>query len=335
MHNGAPRFTCTSPNLPHPHFPTAPPPPPAPTHPPNTQPPPPPGRGGAATPPLPPPPPPPSERRAASSPHPLPAQPAAVRQACPPPARSCGWVCTACMAGQCAESSGQPSSAPQAACEPQDRPSNQIKSNTPPPPQRLHIPLTHSPPPPPPARITPYTYSPPPPPAPTHPPNTQPPPPPPPPRAHNPVHILPPPPPPPPLPPPFPTTVAPRVRYGTWCPTRTSRLPCANHVYSAIGIPAQVCPILGPGWLSGRRDGFAGPGKPCRLGDPKEGGKSKWLPGQSLRAPIFFPSGQPLRTAPKDHQPPTSNRYQPPTTNRQPPTAANRQPHQPPSATNH
>ena len=49
----------------------------------------------------------------------------------PPPARGWGWVCTACMA---AESSGQPSSAPQAACEPQDRPSNQIKSVLPEPP---------------------------------------------------------------------------------------------------------------------------------------------------------------------------------------------------------
>ena len=39
-----------------------------------------------------------------------------------------------CMAGRCAELSGQPSSAPQAACEPQDRPSNQIKSNQIPPP---------------------------------------------------------------------------------------------------------------------------------------------------------------------------------------------------------
>ena len=38
-------------------------------------------------------------------------------------------MCTACMAGRYAESSGQPSSAPRAACEPQDRPSNQIKSN--------------------------------------------------------------------------------------------------------------------------------------------------------------------------------------------------------------
>ena len=52
------------------------------------------------------------------------------RPAPPPPlARGCGWVCTACMAGRYAELSGQPLSAPQAACEPQDRPSNQIKSN--------------------------------------------------------------------------------------------------------------------------------------------------------------------------------------------------------------
>ena len=39
------------------------------------------------------------------------------------------------IAGRYAESSGQPSCAPQAACEPQDRPSNQIKLN--------QIPLTH------------------------------------------------------------------------------------------------------------------------------------------------------------------------------------------------
>ena len=41
----------------------------------------------------------------------------------------------------------------------------------------------------------------------------------------------------------------------------------------------------------------------------------------------------PLRTAPRDHQPPTANSHQPPTaTNRQPPTATNRR--QPPAATN-
>ena len=46
-----------------------------------------------------------------------------------PPARGRGRERTACMAGRYAELSGQPSSDPQAACEPQDRPSNQIKSN--------------------------------------------------------------------------------------------------------------------------------------------------------------------------------------------------------------
>ena len=60
----------------------------------------------------------------------------------------------------------------------------------------------------------------------------------------------------------------------------------------------------------------------------------------SLRSPIFFL----VRTAPRDHQPPTANRqlptagpHQPPTANRQPPPTANRQlptagPHQPPTA---
>ena len=56
---------------------------------------------------------------------------------------------------------------------------------------------------------------------------------------------------------------------------------------------------------------------------------------------FFFCSGPPLRTAPRDHQPPTANHQPPPTadrrqppaaTNRQPPTTANR--HQPPT-TNH
>ena len=47
-------------------------------------------------------------------------------------------------------------------------------------------------------------------------------------------------------------------------------------------------------------------------------------PGRSLRDQIFFFL---LRTAPRDHQPPTANSHQPPTaTNRQPPTATNRQP---------
>ena len=40
--------------------------------------------------------------------------------------------------------------------------------------------------------------------------------------------------------------------------------------------------------------------------------------GLSSRTPLFFL----LRTAPKDHQPPTANRHQPPTANRQPPTIA-------------
>ena len=48
-----------------------------------------------------------------------------------------------------------------------------------------------------------------------------------------------------------------------------------------------------------------------------------------LKEPIFFCEGPPLRTAPRDHQPPTANCQPPPTANHQPPTA-NR--HQPPTA---
>ena len=58
--------------------------------------------------------------------------------------------------------------------------------------------------------------------------------------------------------------------------------------------------------------------------------------GRSLRDQIFFL----LRTALKDHQPPTANSHQPPTANRQPPTASHQPPPtasgQPlPTATNH
>ena len=54
--------------------------------------------------------------------------------------------------------------------------------------------------------------------------------------------------------------------------------------------------------------------------------------GLSLGSQIFFAcQGSPLRTTPRDHQPPTANRHQPPTANRrQPPPTANRQP--PPTA---
>ena len=97
-----------------------------------------------------PPPPPGGERRLASSPHPPPRLTRGTAASLPPPARGGGWVRTACMAGRYAESSGQPSSAPRAACEPQDRPSNQIKSNLPP------LPPPHPPYPPP----TPYPYTP-------------------------------------------------------------------------------------------------------------------------------------------------------------------------------
>ena len=83
--------------------------------------PPPPCLGGGASPP-----PPPTEcaRR------PPPPAPGTARGLPPlPPRRTdADGVCIACMAGRYAESSGQPSSAPQAACEPQDWPSNQIKS---------------------------------------------------------------------------------------------------------------------------------------------------------------------------------------------------------------
>ena len=90
------------------------------------------GPGGRCDPPPPTLPPPPSPAASVARPpppHPLPAQPVSRRQACPPSANGSGWVCTACMAGRYAQSSGQPSSPPRAACEPQDRPSNQIKSN--------------------------------------------------------------------------------------------------------------------------------------------------------------------------------------------------------------
>ena len=66
----------------------------------------------------------------------------------PPPARGSSWVRTACMAGRYASSSGQPSSAPRAACEPQHRPSNQIKSNPPLPPPYISHTSPNTPPPP-------------------------------------------------------------------------------------------------------------------------------------------------------------------------------------------
>ena len=83
-----------------------------------------------------PPPRPPPSRPPTLPPHPppRPTRGTAVSLPPPPPARGGGWGRAACMAGRYAESSGQPSSAPRAACEPQDRPSNQIKSNPYPPP---------------------------------------------------------------------------------------------------------------------------------------------------------------------------------------------------------
>ena len=89
---------------------------------------------------LPPPPsqPPPRGKRATSSPLPPPRPTHGTATGLPPPARGCGWVCTACMAGRYAELSGQPLSAPQAACEPQDR----ISSNPLPSPPLPSRPLT-------------------------------------------------------------------------------------------------------------------------------------------------------------------------------------------------
>ena len=87
-------------------------------------------------PPCPAPPPPPPNPRHGDGPPP------------PPPARGSGRERITYMTGRYAESSGKPSHAPQAACEPQDRPSNQIKSNpisTPSPPH-LHPISTTSPP---------------------------------------------------------------------------------------------------------------------------------------------------------------------------------------------
>ena len=82
------------------------------------------------------------------------------------------------------------------------------------------------------------------------------------------------------------------------------------------------------------------------------GAGSCWKPGAQppssqsalpLRTPTFlvcFCEGQPERTAPKDHQPPTAANRQPPTANRRQPLTANRQPppttnRQPPTTTNH
>ena len=84
------------------------------------------------------------------------------------------------------------------------------------------------------------------------------------------------------------------------------------------------------------------------------------LPGRAVLKGtrfFFFCQGPPLRTAPRDHQPPTADSHQPPTaTNRQPPTASHQPPptasgdqpptadhcqpppttnHQPPTAANH
>ena len=75
---------------------------------------------------------------------------------------------------------------------------------------------------------------------------------------------------------------------------------------------------LGPQWGLGLRRRTADAGL--------EKQTHRWLAGLSLRTQILFFLGLPLRTAPRDHQPPTTNR-QPPTANRQPPPpTANRQP---------
>ena len=107
-----------------------------------------PGVRAPASVPLPPPPcpPPPPPGRMRVSPSPPPPHPARDTATGLPPRGPRTWtVCTACMASRYAESLGQPLSAPQAACEPQDRPSNQIKSNqikSPPPPSAQVHPKT-------------------------------------------------------------------------------------------------------------------------------------------------------------------------------------------------
>ena len=58
----------------------------------------------------------------------------AAGSAPPLPPVDADGVCIACMARRYAESSEKPSCAPQAACEPQDQPSNQTKSKPRPPP---------------------------------------------------------------------------------------------------------------------------------------------------------------------------------------------------------
>ena len=68
--------------------------------------------------------------------------------------------------------------------------------------------------------------------------------------------------------------------------------------------PWAVCPVP-----VRARGGGGGPGKSG---------------GAAFKKPDFFGSGQPLRTAPRDYQPPTANRHQPPTANRHQPPTANR-----------
>ena len=118
-------------------------------------------------------------------------------------------------------------------------------------------------------------------------------------------------------------------------PKRGTPQYCAPVVTTAVDRPASTISITCPGVCLTLHDAAS----PLAHAQP----------GRSLRDQIFFL----LRTAPRDHQPPTADRHQPPTaTNRQPrptvnrcqppptthhqlpPTAANRR-HLPPSAANH
>ena len=115
-------------------------------------------------------------------------------------------------------------------------------------------------------------------------------------------------------------------------------------------VTAAVPELSGQVWSASVRGGPLGTRVFFFVKDRPQG--PPW-PRAVLKGPDFFFL---LRTAPRDHQPPTANRHQPPTaTNRQPPTATNRQPptaanrqrrptancqpppttnHQPPTATN-
>ena len=109
----------------------------------------------------------------------------------------------------------------------------------------------------------------------------------------------------------------------------------------AVWIPTKVClfgPTRGGGGRAGkfpRENGdWGGVWKYPLCGSTCEGktvhihmSPKLLAAGRSLRNQIFFCQGTPLRTTPRDHQPPTANSDHPPTAaNRHPPTAS----HQPP-----